>query len=109
MLETLDVTFDEYGFMTDPKQWNREVAESIASDLGIELEEEHWKVLDFYRVHYLEHGAMTPMEHICHALKLDKHCVRRLFRGPEEAWKIAGLPDPGTEARVYMEDEEAGV
>ena len=107
MIETLNVTFDEYGFVTDPSQWNREVAESIADDLGIgELREEHWKVLEFYREHYQKHGAMVPMEHICHALKLDKHCVRRLFKGPEEAWKIAGLPDPGTEARTYMEDEE---
>ena len=107
MTETLNVTFDEYGFVTDPNQWNREVAESIADDLGIgELREAHWKVLEFYREHYLEHGAMVPMEHICHVLKLDKHCVRQLFKGPEEAWKIAGLPNPGTEARIYMEDEE---
>ncbi len=107
MSETLNVTFDEYGFVTDPKQWNKEVAESIASDLGIEeLREDHWKVLEFYREHFLEHGAMPPMEHVCHALRLDKHCVRQLFKGPEEAWKIAGLPDPGMEARMYMEDEE---
>lgn len=107
MADDMAVTFDEYGFVTDPGQWNRTVAASIADTLGLEkLGDEHWRVLEHLRTHYLQHGALPPMEEVCHALKLDRHCVRRLFRGPEQAWKVAGLPDPGIEARTYMRNEE---
>ena len=107
MADRTAVTFDEYGFVTEPGQWNREVAQGIAESLGVgDLQAEHWRVLEHLRAHYLEHGAMLPMEEVCYALKLGKQCVRRLFRGPEEAWKIAGLPDPGIEARTYMRNEE---
>lgn len=39
-------------------------------------------------------------------LDLVANCVHRLFGGPLEAWKVAGLPDPGEEARTYMENLE---
>lgn len=35
-----------------------------------------------------------------------EHCVKQLFGGPLEAWRIAGLPDPGEEARAYMANME---
>jgi len=28
--------------------------------------------------------------------------VENLFRSEREAWRIAGLPDPGEEAKAYM-------
>lgn len=42
------------------------------------------------------------MEINCHGMNMEGNCVRRLFGGPVEAWKIAGLPHPGTEALTYM-------
>ena len=33
---------------------------------------------------------------------MDKHCVDKLFHSQREAWRVAGLPDPGEEARAYM-------
>jgi hypothetical protein len=33
---------------------------------------------------------------------MDKRCVDKLFRNQREAWRIAGLPDPGEEARTCM-------
>jgi tRNA 2-thiouridine synthesizing protein E len=44
---------------------------------------------------------------VCRELDLVSDCVCALFGGPLEAWKVAGLPDPGEEARVYMENMEA--
>lgn len=34
-------------------------------------------------------------------------CIVALFGGPIELWRLAGLPDPGKEARTYMENQEA--
>jgi hypothetical protein len=46
------------------------------------------------------------MEHICRTLALGEECIHRLFRGPIEVCKTAGMPDPGIEARTYMLNEE---
>ncbi len=102
-----NLEFDEYGFLTDPSQWDEQVARALAASLGIpQLTEDHWKVLRYVREHYLQRRALPWMEHVCHEQGLEDGCVRRLFKGPIEVWKIAGLPDPGAEARTYMENEE---
>jgi tRNA 2-thiouridine synthesizing protein E len=33
---------------------------------------------------------------------MSKYFVEHLFRSQREAWRIAGLPDPGEEARAYL-------
>jgi TusE/DsrC/DsvC family sulfur relay protein len=107
MSEQSNVMFDASGFVTDPSQWSEEIAAEMARQLGIpELGEAHLQVLRYMRERCLKHDALCAMEVICHGVHMDKDCVRRLFRGPVEAWKIAGLPNPGTEALTYMENEE---
>ena len=107
MSEQPAVSFDEVGFMTDPNQWNEGVAADIAQRLGFDkLDEDHFTVLEYMRNRCLKNGSLCAMEVICHGVAMEKDCVRRLFGGPVAAWKIAGLPHPGTEALTYMEDEE---
>lgn len=99
--------FDSYGFLRDAGLWDRDVALYIAAELGLnELRESHWAVMDYLREHYLAHGTIPWEGNLCRELDLAEHCVHRLFGGPLEAWKVAGLPDPGEEARVYMENLE---
>jgi tRNA 2-thiouridine synthesizing protein E len=105
--ESVDDLFDEHGFLQDPRAWDRDLALRIADELGLrELQEDHWRLVDYIRDHYLKHGTLPWMAHVCRELDLEEECFQRLFGGPIEAWKIAGLPDPGEEARVYMENEE---
>ena len=105
--ETRD-PFDDNGFLVDPGQWDRDLALGIAAELGLgDLEAEHWTVIDYIRAHYLAHGTLPWPSHVCHELDLGEGCVRRLFGSPLEAWKVAGLPDPGEEARTYMQNQEA--
>jgi tRNA 2-thiouridine synthesizing protein E len=43
------------------------------------------------------------MRHVCGVTHLEKHCVTDLFgNGSKEAWRVAGLPNPGEEAKAYM-------
>lgn len=51
------VTVDEQGFLTDPDDWNEDVAEAIARSQGIQLTPEHWAVVDFMRSFLEEHGV----------------------------------------------------
>lgn len=95
--------FDANGFLADPDLWDRDMALRIADDLGIKtLEESHWAVIDYLRDHYLMHGTLPWEGNLCRDLDLIDGCVHRLFGGMVEAWKAAGLPDPGEEARAYM-------
>jgi tRNA 2-thiouridine synthesizing protein E len=95
--------FDEDGFMTDPAEWNRELAQQLATRDGIgQLRDAHWDILLPLREHYLETHAILPASHLCHVTHLDPECVADLFHSLREAWRIAGLPNPGEEAKSYM-------
>ena len=102
-----EVELDEHGFVTDATIWNDTLARTLAKHVGLgELSDDHFRVLRYVREHNLKDRAVPPMEDVCHHLHLEKHCVRRLFKGPLELWKVAGLTFPGTEAFTYMENEE---
>jgi TusE/DsrC/DsvC family sulfur relay protein len=96
--------FDADGFIKNPRQWNEDLAELIAEADGIgELTAEHWRVIHYLREHYLKFHAMPIMRHVCGVTHLEKHCVTDLFgNDSKKAWRIAGLPNPGEEAKAYM-------
>jgi dissimilatory sulfite reductase related protein len=99
--------FDIQGFVRDPDLWDPELAEGIAFELGVgTLQESHWAVIDYLREHYLTNATLPWEGNLCRDLDLVEHCVHRLFGGPLTAWKVAGLPNPGEEARAYMENLE---
>lgn len=94
---------DEEGFLSDSRQWTRETARILAEMDGIgTLGPGHWAVIYYLREHYEAYGSIPPMAQVCRSQQLEKHAVRQLFGGCREAWRIAGLPDPGEEARAYM-------
>ena len=52
------VDVDAEGFLTDPEQWNEQIAEAIAAENGIpELTDRHWLVVRFMRDRYLATGT----------------------------------------------------
>ncbi len=101
---SLDSGFDEDGFIKDPQAWNRESATAIAERYGIQgLGDDHWRVIEHLRRHYLDTGSIPVMRHICREVGLNEHCVSDLLHDPMRAWRIAGLPNPGEEAKAYLE------
>ena len=105
---TGDVMYDLFnseGFLRDPLAWNTEIAASIAHADGLPLlSDAHWAIIMALREHYLAFGAAPPaFSHICLVNHMSKHCVEHLFHSQREAWRIAGLPDPGEEAKTYMQ------
>jgi tRNA 2-thiouridine synthesizing protein E len=98
---------DAKGFLTDPILWDAHFATRMAQRLGIaELGLVHWRVVERLRAGWLTEGRLPVQRHLCRELDLDEKCIDTLFGGMVEAWKVAGLPDPGEEARVYMADME---
>jgi TusE/DsrC/DsvC family sulfur relay protein len=95
--------FDDTGFLADAGTWSEALAREIASRDGIgPLTETHWKILHYLRRSWLDCQTIPAVSHTCHVAGMGPLCLEELFNGPREAWRIAGLPDPGEEARAYM-------
>ncbi len=91
------ITFDKDGFMQDPQLWNRQVAEAIAQEEGIEeITDKHWGVVAFIRSYWEEHDLAPPVRLLCKESGVSVREIYKLFTsGPARgACRIAGLPKP---------------
>lgn len=100
----IETLLDTDGFLSDSETWSEDLARMIAHYDGLQiLTRDHWIIIHALREHYQRFGTAPPaFSHICKEHHLGKHCVENLFRSEREAWRIAGLPDPGEEAKAYM-------
>lgn len=96
--------FDEDGLIIDPTLWNEEVAEDIAEQLNIRLGAEHWVAIYALRNYYKRFGVAPAMSSICRENARDKHWIHDLFDSCFNAWRVAGLANPGEEAKSYLSD-----
>jgi len=95
--------FDRDGFLLDPFMWSESLADRIAQNDGLgELSELQISLLIALRREYAKHGSVTALSHVCHLTGQSADCMQHLFPSPREAWRIAGLPNPGEEAKTYM-------
>lgn len=97
------IAFDDSGFLADPRAWTPALAERLALIDGMSgLGATHWEIIDQVRERWFRLGALPVMRLVCRAVQVDPHAAHRLFRSCRSLWRIAGLPDPGEEARAYM-------
>jgi tRNA 2-thiouridine synthesizing protein E len=103
--DPVEVELDEDGLLVDPKEWNESVARSLARRNGIgELRGDHWVIIKALRNHYDRYGVAPAMNHICRPHGKDWHWAHDLFLTCLNAWRVAGLPNPGEEAKSYLSD-----
>jgi dissimilatory sulfite reductase related protein len=91
------VDVDAEGFLTDPQQWNEQIAEEIAYENGIpELTERHWLVVNFMRERYLQTGNAPSIRSLGKESGVPIKELYQLFpKGPAKlAAKIGGIPKP---------------
>ncbi len=91
---TVDV--DAEGFMTDASRWNEEIARALAKEEGIELTDDHFKVIHFMRKDYEENGTAPSIRRLKKVGGIPTKDLYSLFPdGPaKKAAKISGLPKP---------------
>ena len=95
--------FDEDGFLCDGQNWTPSLAEALARESGVsELTAKHWEVIHYVRERYFSIGALPIMRLVCRAAGLDPKSAHHLFSSCKSLWRIAGLPNPGEEAKSYM-------
>lgn len=94
---------DKEGYLTDSSVWSEAVATAIAVEEGIELNEDHWQVVQYVRQFYVEFNTSPSIRPLVKYLanqwskeKGNSIYLHILFpEGPaKQATKIAGLPKP---------------
>ncbi len=90
------LTVDQEGFLTDPGEWNEEVAAALAEQIGITLDTEHWTVLTFLREDHARTGETPTLRRTSAGLQIP---VKRLFelfpvKPAKKMAYVAGLPKP---------------
>ncbi len=91
------VDFDEQGFMSNPNQWDKAVAEILAEEIGITpLTDRHWQVIEFCRNDYEVQGDAPTMRRITKIGGVPTKELYKLFpKGPaKKVAYVSGLKKP---------------
>jgi dissimilatory sulfite reductase related protein len=91
------VDVDAEGFLTNPEQWNEQIAQAIAAEHGVtELTDRHWLVVTFMRDRYLASGTAPSIRSLGKESGVPIKELYQLFpNGPAKlAAKIGGIPKP---------------
>ncbi len=90
-----NIDVDDLGYMTNLNQWNRDIAEALAKEAGIELTDRHWAVIEYIQNEYKK-GTPLTIRKITKSGITDTKGFYDLFpNGPlKKASLIAGIPKP---------------
>ncbi len=87
---------NEEGFLTDPSEWDADLGTTLASQIGIELTDAHWKAITFLRQDFAVKGETPTIRRVSTAGGIPVKELFKLF--PQKPAKkmayIAGLPKP---------------
>jgi dissimilatory sulfite reductase related protein len=93
------IEVNEEGFMTNPAQWNKQIAQAIANEEGVGvLSDGHWKVIEFLQKDFKDKGTMPTIRRLKGEGNIPTKDLYDLFPGGplKKAAKIAGLPKPAS-------------
>jgi tRNA 2-thiouridine synthesizing protein E len=96
MMSLEAVQTDAEGYLANSDDWSEELAKKLATQLGIELTDEHWKVLNSARAIEAESGSSPGLRKISKRAETPIKSIYKLFPdGPAKLIaKIAGIPKP---------------
>ncbi len=91
------VNVSEEGYLEDMDQWNENIAKEIAGEIGIELTDKHFEVLNYLR-EKTEAGEALTIRKVGKSGITDIKGLYKLFpKGPlKYSSKIAGIPKPAS-------------
>jgi TusE/DsrC/DsvC family sulfur relay protein len=92
-----EVQVNDEGFMTDPSEWNNDIAVVIAQEEGIpDLTPEHWKIIEYCRQSAADSGKAPTLRNITNNAGVSTKELFTLFpKGPaKKVARIAGLGKP---------------
>lgn len=91
-----DVHVDHEGFMTEYGEWDEKLGKVLASNIGIEMTDAHWKAIRFLREDYEAEGVTPTLRRVTNTGGIPTKQLFQLF--PKKPAKkmayVAGLPKP---------------
>jgi tRNA 2-thiouridine synthesizing protein E len=91
-----EVHVDEEGFLTDPSEWDEDLGRVLASNIGIELTDEHLAIIRFLREDQAAEGTTPTLRRVSRTGGFDTKQLFQLF--PKKPAKkmayVAGLQKP---------------
>jgi TusE/DsrC/DsvC family sulfur relay protein len=87
---------DDEGFLTEYDEWDDELAKVLAGQIGVDLTDEHWKVLHFLREDFKATGetATTRRVQAVGGVPVKEQFVLFPKKPAKKMAYIAGLPKP---------------
>jgi len=92
-----EVHVDDEGFLTEYDEWNEDLAKELAANIGIpELNEDHWKVINFLRSDFKEQGETATLRRVSAVGGIPTKSLFQLFpkKPARKMSYVAGLPKP---------------
>ncbi len=95
LIANREIDVNEEGYLTDFKQWDREVCECIAGECNVVMTEKHWEVIEYLQD---KHHKEEPLS-IRGIKKSGVINIKEFYNlfpgGPlKVSTKIAGIPKP---------------
>jgi tRNA 2-thiouridine synthesizing protein E len=91
-----EVHVNDEGFLTEYDEWDEDLAKVLAANIGIELTDDHWKVIRFLREDFKAQGETATTRRVQSVGGISTKDQFALF--PKKPAKkmsyIAGLPKP---------------
>ena len=91
-----EVSVDDEGFMTVYDEWDESMGAALATAIGVDMTDEHWKAIRFLRDDFKSQGVTPTIRRVSTAGGIDTKQLFVLF--PKKPAKkmayIAGLPKP---------------
>jgi len=91
-----EIHVDDEGFMTDYDEWDEQLGAALATVIGVDLTDEHWKAIRFLRDDFRSEGRTATLRRVQTVAGMDVKTLFALF--PKKPAKkmayIAGLPKP---------------
>jgi TusE/DsrC/DsvC family sulfur relay protein len=87
---------DDEGFLTEYDEWDEELGTELARRIGIDLTEEHWKVVRFLRADFREKGetATTRRVQMVGGVPVKEQFALFPKKPGKKMAYVAGLPKP---------------
>jgi len=102
--DKITVPRNEEGYLINPNDWSPELAQTLATEEGLALTNDHWLILTFVREYFAEHLITPDIRHVVKYLgestgcdkKTGKQRIFELFPYGyvKQACKIAGMQRP---------------
>lgn len=90
------IDVNDEGFLTKYDQWDEDLGAELAGFIGLELTEDHWKVLRFLRADFPARKETATLRRVSTVGGFDMKQLFTLFPGKpgKKMSYISGLPKP---------------